>query len=205
MENYCTIYLVRHGETEWNVENRMQGHLDSALTENGIKQIEGTANKLKDIKFDAIFSSDLSRTQKTAEIIKLDRDILIQTSHLLRERSFGSFEGVLSEEYRKTVRDKLEEFQKLTEEEQWDFKMADDVETNGALVTRFLIKIREIALAYPNQNVLIASHGGIIRNFLLKIGYKKRSELRAGDFKNGSYIKFLSDGVDFVLKEVNNE
>ncbi|MBI2630816.1 histidine phosphatase family protein [Candidatus Nomurabacteria bacterium] len=56
--NYCTLYLVRHGETEWNVKKITQGQSESTLTENGIRQAEETAEKLKDIKFDAIFSSD---------------------------------------------------------------------------------------------------------------------------------------------------
>ena len=81
-ENYCTLYLVRHGETEWNVKKINQGQSESALTEVGIEQAKETGEKLKHIKFDAIFSSDLSRTQRTAEIIKLDRELVIKTSEL---------------------------------------------------------------------------------------------------------------------------
>ena len=76
--NLCTLYLVRHGETEWNVKGITQGQTNSSLTENGKQQALNTANDLKNINFDAIFSSDLTRTQDTAEIIKLDRDIMVR-------------------------------------------------------------------------------------------------------------------------------
>src|SRR3989339_819938 len=143
-ENYCTLYLVRHGETEWNVKKINQGQSESFLTEKGIEQAKETAERLKDIKFDAIFSSDLSRTQRTAEIIKLDRELIIQTSQLLRE----------------------------------------------------------IAVVYPGKNVLVVSHAGPIRNFLVKIGYAERKALAGGTFKQGGYVKVFSDGVDFFVKEV---
>ena len=107
-ENYCTLYLVRHGETEWNNKSITQGQSESVLTQTGIEQAEVTAVNLKDIHFDAIFSSDLIRTQETAKIIKLDRDIVIQTSRLLRERNYGRFEGKHSSEFREALKEKLD-------------------------------------------------------------------------------------------------
>src|SRR3989338_5578598 len=97
------------------------------------------------IKFDAIFSSDLSRTQKTAEIIKLNRELVIQTSELLKERAHGSFEGKHADVFKNTLKEKLEEREKLSGKEYHSFRLAPDVETDEELVTRFLIKLREIA------------------------------------------------------------
>jgi broad specificity phosphatase PhoE len=201
-KNLCTLYIVRHGETEWNVKGITQGQTNSSLTENGIQQARDTANDLKDINFDAIFSSDLTRTQHTAEIIKLDREIIIQTSRLLRERSFGSFEGKHRDDFLESLREKILEFNKLSEEESWIFRLADDVETDEELVDRFILKLREIAVAYPNKKVLVVSHGGPIRMFLVKVGYAAKSELTGGTFKNGAYVKVLSDGVDFFIKDI---
>ena len=177
-ENYCTLYLVRHGETEWNVKKINQGQSESALTEVGIEQAKETGEKLKHIKFDAIFSSDLSRTQRTAEIIKLDRELVIQTSELLKERTHGSFEGKHANVFKNTLKEKLEEREKLSGKEYHSFRLASDVETDEELVTRFLIKIREIAVAYPNANVLVVTHAGCIRQFLIHIGYAERKALR---------------------------
>jgi len=201
-KNYCNIYLVRHGETEWNVLKMTQGQTNSELTENGIEQAKEAAKKFKDIKFDAIFSSDLTRAYRTAEIIKLDRDIIIQTSKLLRERNYGRFEGKHSDEFREILKDKILERQSVADHEYSSFKLAPDVETDDELVTRFIIQLREIAVAYPNKTVLVVSHGGCIRNFLTKIGYMTRKELPSGSFKNAGYVDFFSDGVDFFIKEV---
>lgn len=201
-KNLCTLYLVRHGETEWNVKGITQGQTNSSLTENGKQQAKVVADEFKNIKFDAIFSSDLTRTQNTAEIIKLDREIIIQTSKLLRERSFGNFEGRHGDEFRESVKEKLLEREKLSEEEGWSFRIADGVETNKELFDRFILQLREIATVYPSKTVLVVSHGGPIRMFLIKLGYVKNKELTGGSFKNGGYVKILSDGVDFFIKDV---
>lgn len=200
-KNYCTLYIVRHGETEWNVKGITQGQSESHLTEKGITQAKEAAEKLKDVKFDAIFSSDLSRAHRTAEIIKLDRELVIQTSKLLRERSYGSFEKKHSDELKNTLKDKLKEKDSLMGNEYLSFRLAPDIETDGELITRFLIQLREISVAYPDKNVLVVTHAGCIRNFLVKIGYIERKNLPGGSFKNGGYIKLLSDGIDFFVKE----
>jgi 2,3-bisphosphoglycerate-dependent phosphoglycerate mutase len=201
-ENYCTLYLVRHGETEWNVKKITQGQSESYLTQNGIEQAKEIGNKFKDIEFDAIFSSDLTRTKDTAEIIKLDREIIIETSKLLRERYCGSFETKHSDLMKSTLKDKLIELEKLSDEEKWSFELHKEVETDEALVSRFILKLREIAIAYPEKTILVVSHGGPIRMFLQKTGYAARKDLPGGSFKNAGYVKVLSDGINFILKEV---
>lgn len=201
-ENYCNLYIVRHGETEWNVKNIIQGQSNSNLTEKGIEQAKKTGGELKDVNFDAIFSSDSTRAHNTAEIIKLDRELIIETSHLLRERNFGKFEGKHGDEFMEAFREKLKEKETLSDEEGWNFTVADDIETDEMIVSRFIIKLREIAVAYPNKTVLVVSHGGPIRMFLAKIGYAKREELVGGSFKNAGFVNVLSDGVDFILQSV---
>jgi 2,3-bisphosphoglycerate-dependent phosphoglycerate mutase len=200
--NFCTIYLVRHGETEWNKEGIVMGQSDSPLTEKGIAQAEATAQELKDIHFDTIFSSDLHRTHRTAEIINLERQIAIQTSKALRERTFGHFEGTSYEEFEKRFQVLTNKVNQLTELEQKRFKYADDVESDEEVISRFITKLREIAIAFPAKTVLVVSHGGCIRTFLMHTGYVKYGELPPGSFANAGYVKVLSDGVDFVIKEV---
>jgi broad specificity phosphatase PhoE len=201
-KNYCTLYLVRHGETEWNAKKVNQGQSESFLTEKGIQQGKETAERLKNISFSEIFSSDMVRTQKTAEIIKLDREIIIQTSKLLRERSYGRFEGKHFDVLKNTLKDKLKERENLPENKYSSFRLAPDIETDEEVVSRFLIKIREIAVAYPKKNVLVVSHAGCIKNFLIKIDYIERKALLGWHFENGGYVKVLSDGVNFFVKEV---
>lgn len=202
MQNHCTIYIVRHGETEWNVAKINQGQSESILTPKGILQAKETGEKLKDIHFDAIFSSDLSRCTDTAKIINIDRELVIETSKLLRERTYGRFEGLHDSVYKATIKEKLEEREALTEEEYVKFKLHEDVETDEELVQRFMLKLREIAVAYPNKTVLVVGHAGCIRNFLIHLGYFARKDIPGGSFKNAGYLKLESDGVNFFIKEV---
>jgi len=202
-KNYCTLYLVRHGETEWNKNHTVMGQMDSPLTSEGIKQVEATAEELKHIHFDAIFSSDSPRTQRTAEIIKLDRQLAIRTSKLLRERNFGHYEGKPSADYHEAVKHLLAEKEQLTEQERWKFRFGDDMESDEELADRFIVQLREIAAAYPGKTVLVVTHGGCIRMFLIKSGYVKYGQLPGGAFRNAGYVKTLSDGVDFMIKKVD--
>lgn len=200
LDTYCTIYLIRHGETEWNVKQLIQGHADSPLTALGIEQVTGRAHALADVHFDAIFSSDANRALQTAEIIKLNRDIVVQASQLLRERSHGSFEGVHYDEYRERLKDKLAERDGLSPSEQDTFQIAD-IETDRDLTTRLLVQLREIALAYPSKNVAVVTHGGCLYMLLIRIGYIERRDFSFSSIQNAACIKILSDGVNFFVKE----
>lgn len=92
------LYLTRHGQTEWNVENRFQGWSDSPLTEKGIRQAKDLAKRLRGISFDAIYSSPAGRALQTAEILRDGRDIEIREHPDLREMGLGDWEGMRSEE-----------------------------------------------------------------------------------------------------------
>jgi broad specificity phosphatase PhoE len=201
-DNFCTLYLVRHGETEWNKNGIIQGQLDSPLTNEGIKQVQQIANELKDIHFDAIFSSDLHRAYKSADIINIERQLVIQTSKALRERSWGHYEGTSREEYWKKFQHLMDKVKELSEKEQTKFKFDYDIESEEDVIGRFFTQLREIAVAYPSKNVLIVSHGGCLRTFLTHLGFAKYGELPMGSFSNAGYIKVLCDGIDFFIQEV---
>jgi len=87
------LYLIRHGETDWNKENRLQGNIDIQLNEEGLRMARETAERFSDIHFDKIFSSPLNRAYTTAKIICENQVDLIQKDDRLREISFGSGEG----------------------------------------------------------------------------------------------------------------
>lgn len=202
--NYCTLYVMRHGQTEWNIKNIIQGHLDSPLTDEGVEQAKQAAVKLKDIHFDAIFSSDSLRAKRTAEIIKMERNLAIQTSHLLRERSFGKYEGMPWEKYREALEESLEKWEKLSKEEQWTQSFDNDnIESNHKLISRFIAFLREIAVAYTGKQVLIVGHGGTLRLLLVHLGWAIEEELPKGSTKNTAFVKLESDGIDFFIKEVD--
>lgn len=92
------IYIMRHGETVWNTEKRLQGGTDIPLNENGIRLAEITSEKLLNINFDKIYTSPLKRAYTTAEIIAAGRNIPIYKNPLLKEISFGEWEGIRDKE-----------------------------------------------------------------------------------------------------------
>ncbi|MEA3355197.1 MAG: histidine phosphatase family protein [Patescibacteria group bacterium] len=201
LKKYCTIYLVRHGQTDWNLKKKMQGHKDIPLNKNGIKQAQQAAKRLAKIKFDEAFSSDLSRAKQTAEIIALEHKLTIQTSKALRERSFGDFQGKTGVQYRQALKTTLDKYESLTDKEKLKFKMPYKIENWEKVMVRFISFLRKIAISYPQKTVLVASHGGLIRHFLIKLGFAENNQLPWGSVENLATIKLLSDGVDFFVKE----
>lgn len=88
------IVLVRHGETDWNVEKRLQGHIDIPLNQVGVRQAAAMGRALAGETFDAVFASDLQRAVQTAAVIATPRTMTVQQDAGLRERCFGAFEGL---------------------------------------------------------------------------------------------------------------
>ncbi|MCG6893261.1 MAG: histidine phosphatase family protein [Desulfobacteraceae bacterium] len=89
-----TLMAVRHGETTWNIQDRVQGHGDSPLTETGRQQIRELARRLRDVDFDTLISSDLGRARQSAALIVEATGHAVHTDARLRERNFGILEGM---------------------------------------------------------------------------------------------------------------
>ena len=90
------IYFIRHGETDWNIVKRLQGATDIPLNENGEALARETAEGLKEIPFDMVFTSPLKRAYRTAEIVKGNREIPLIIEERIREICFGDYEGLVS-------------------------------------------------------------------------------------------------------------
>lgn len=191
--SYCTLYIIRHGQTEWNVKKILQGSKNIPLNQEGEKQARDLRGVFKNIKIDAVFSSDLIRAKRTAEIIALEKKLAVETTKLLRERRYGRFEGKKAEA--------LAEFDKmkdaLSKQERFKFKPYPDVESDEELISRVITFLREISISYIEKVVLIVSHGGLMAALLRHLGM----DLPHGAIGNNAFIKLLSDGVDFFIKE----
>ncbi|OGK13319.1 hypothetical protein A2861_02780 [Candidatus Roizmanbacteria bacterium RIFCSPHIGHO2_01_FULL_38_15] len=197
MTKLTTIYLVRHGETDWNVQNLLQGQTDIHLNKKGIKQSQEFAKKVKKVKFDAVFSSDLVRARRTAEIITLDRKLAIETRKVLRERFFGKYEGMPRREFYKLFTN----WEKLSEKEKFRFKLSEDIESEEEAAIRLITFLREVAVGYAGMTILIVAHGGLMKALLIHLGYATAE--KPVRMKNNGFILLESDGVDFFIKEVN--
>lgn len=197
MTDLTTFYLVRHGETEWNVKGLIQGTADSPLTPQGISQAKNLAKKFNDIRFDLVFSSDLLRAKRTAEIIAEEKKLANSTTKLLRERYFGPLEGksnVLFKEWDDAL-------QELAEDERYSYKHLGVVESDKEVIDRFMVFIRELAVRFPGKKVLAVTHGGIIRTILKRLGNLENIP-KHGAVGNTAYIKLLTDGSDIFIKDI---
>ena len=143
------IILVRHGQTDWNVQDLLQGRSDIELNENGKRQTIETANKLVQMNIDAIYVSPLRRTMDTANQINKTRNLKLNIENRLIERGFGNYEGQSKVEFRKY----------------WNFEsnMSDNgVEPIKELFERVYVLLKELNEKYTeNETVLLVTHNGV--------------------------------------------
>jgi len=198
MNNLTTIYVVRHGTTEYNEKHIIQGLSDSPLTENGKKGIQELSKKLKDVKFDYIYSSDLGRTMQTAEILALEHNLAIQANKLLRERNFGELDGKPSENFQPYL-DAIKLLK--TNTEKINYKHSSEIESNEEVVTRFFTFLKEAAILEPGKILLVVTHGGVIRSILTRTGYASYDQVVHGKILNGAYLVLETDGTVLEIKK----
>lgn len=195
----CTIYIVRHGRTDWNDKKLVQGHTDIPLNLEGQNSAKELAKQFRNIKFDKVYSSDLLRAKETAEIIALEHKLAVETTKALRERNFGELEGkshAVSQEI-----DKL--LDSLEDEIRYSYKFSSNMvmENDEEVMNRFITFLREIAVAHPGKTILVATHGGPMWMFLVKLGfYSYKGYVSVA---NLAHIKLESDGVVFFIKETS--
>jgi broad specificity phosphatase PhoE len=136
------LLLVRHGETDWNAEGRLQGHTDRPLSDYGRDQARRLAEELAGEEFAAIYASDLARARETAEIVGARLGLPVTLDPELREKDWGTWEGLTSME-----RVGVELVGESTEQHQ----------------KRMLQALARIAAKHPDERVVVVTHGGSMR------------------------------------------
>ena len=152
------IYITRHGETEWNVAGRIQGHTDVSLSERGQEQARMLARRLSTVPIDAVYSSDLSRAAETARVALGERDVPITFTEELREYNKGVFEGLTEAEYR----EKYPELYEPSMVNDLDFAPPGG-ETIRETSRRLAGIVQRVKDAHLDQSTLIVGHGGSLR------------------------------------------
>ncbi|GAB7388922.1 histidine phosphatase family protein [Bacillaceae bacterium] len=150
------IYLVRHGETSWNRERRIQGQSDIPLNENGIEQAKRLARRFKDVPLAAIYTSDLLRAKKTAEIVAAFHGIVPVAFSDLRERKYGMWEGLTLQEIRL----------RYPGDDSVEIGGKYGIETLAEMQRRIAARLSMIARAHRGEAVMVVSHGSLINAFL---------------------------------------
>ncbi|MEC7886531.1 MAG: histidine phosphatase family protein [SAR324 cluster bacterium] len=152
------IILIRHGETEWNSQKRMQGHSNSDLSEVGMGQIQALGELMKNVSFDHIYSSDSLRTRQTAEAITQYSGHTLQFDQRIREKNLGVFEGLTSTE----AKERHPEIYRLFKTAGANY-VIDEGESTQQLLERALEFIEEIRRRHPQERVVMVTHGGVVR------------------------------------------
>ena len=152
------IILIRHGETEWNSQQRMQGHSNSDLSSVGQAQIQALGQWMKNVPFDLIYSSDSLRAKQTAEAITQFSGHDLQFDQRLREKNLGVFEGLTSEEARERHPEVFRLFKTAGSK-----YVIDEGESTQQLQDRALEIVEEIRIKRPEERVLMVTHSGFIR------------------------------------------
>jgi len=183
------IYLIRHGQTDWNTEGRLQGHTDIHLNDQGIEQALKLKEKLALINFSAVVSSDLARAHKTAELVLEPRQLGIITTPELRERSLGRWEGFLWSEYNQWLKEKVS-LESLTKDEYVAFKAEKNIESYDEVYTRVKNCITSNAASLKGSTVLFASHGGVLAAVLYNLDFRPGHRWLVN---NCGYIKLRVD------------
>jgi uncharacterized phosphatase len=151
------LYLVRHGETDWNLQHRIQGITDIPLNETGRAQAAATGELLARRRWDAVISSPLSRAHATASIMaralsKVQPDLPAPTTNdALVERNYGVAEGMTDQQIESRFPGEAS---------------VDGQEARSSVVARVIPALMEIAETYAGQAVIVVSHGGVIRSVL---------------------------------------
>ena len=207
MKEKLKLYIVRHGQTEWNVQEKFQGQLNSPLTEEGKVKIRKTATELADIEFEAVYTSKLGRTVGTAEIIlesnniekrKNDNEKLkLQKLSELNEIYFGEWQGMTFAEI----------FVKFPEEAHnyfYDVKNYCAGNVKGEELQdglkRFLRGLNKIVEENNSGSVLVVTHGTVLELFFNYIENKEANDLDERKLiGNGEYKVFTYENGKYFI------
>lgn len=159
------IYLVRHGETEWNKEQRSQGcSNDIPLSREGLIQAEALANRLKEENIEIVFSSTLQRAYQTAERIASSHNLEVNKCKEFIEIGFGSWEGMRVPDIQEQYKETFEVWRNTPQ-----LASIPGAESLETLKKRSMGKLYDLIDANPNKNILVVSHGISIKVIITAI------------------------------------
>ena len=194
-----SITVVRHGETDWNVSRQLQGRQNSKLTANGLKQAQLTAEALKGIAFDALYTSDLKRALETTEIINQYHNLEIQIDKSLAERNFGVMEGLTSEE----LKEKYPEIYSNYLARKEDFQIPGG-ESLISFMDRVKQSLENIIRVHEGRHILIITHGGVLDCIIRTLFDYPLSAPRRFSIYNASINRISVTDGEWFLEEWGN-
>ena len=196
-----TFYLIRHGETDWNLHGRWQGHTDIPLNKDGRAQAHRLAARLRAdrVRFDASYSSDLQRAWETAVLVGAALDLVPLPLPALREINVGNWSGLTGAE---VLAHDGENYARYTS--------GEDVARGGGerfldLYTRVVAAVEQLADQQPGRTLALFTHGGPIRALIMHAARDKDGrELRHIHIGNTSITLLIGDRASWQLGPIND-
>lgn len=192
------ILLIRHGETDWNVERRLQGHTDIGLNEQGLRQAEALGQALRGERLDAVIASDLQRALQTAEAVAQWHGLQVQREEGLRERCYGAFEGLVHHEISSRYPESYAS---------WQAREVDAVFPSGERVCesfrhfyqRVIPTILRLGARHSGQRIALVAHGGVLECAYRAANAMPLQTPRNFPVLNASINRFAVDGGELKL------
>ena len=167
------LWLVRHGQTDWNLEKRYQGHTDFPLNATGLKQAELAAQMLGGRRYAALYSSDLQRARITAEIIGAQIGLEVIVDQRLREVNLGAWEGMLVGDIQARYPD------------EWEARQRDRLHVRPPggesvldVATRIWPAVDDLAARHPGDDIIVVSHGLALATVLCRVQHAPLASAR---------------------------
>lgn len=192
------VIMLRHGETLWNREGKMQGHADVELSEHGREQAREVAAELAQYAFDAVWSSPLSRAVETARTVASVQGLDVHVDARLGEINMGSWAGKTWAEVTKAHPEWVE---RLRAGE--DFRRSESGETAEEMARRGTRALHDIAAQHPDQTVLVATHGFFTRVTVASLLGLSGFGRGLGTMSNAHWAELRQDDVGWTLLGYN--
>ncbi|UOQ44780.1 histidine phosphatase family protein [Halobacillus salinarum] len=180
------IYLTRHGQTEWNVEGRMQGTQDSALTSLGVKQAEWLGSSLQSEPMDLIISSSSGRAVKTAELIRGTRNIPLETNDRLKEINLGEWEGRLQSQIQKFFPYEYKHFW-----EEPHLYESTEGEDFAEVIERAGRELEQLALDNEGKTILVVTHAVVLKCLMAYFEEKPVRDVWSGAYMHSTSLSLV--------------
>jgi 2,3-bisphosphoglycerate-dependent phosphoglycerate mutase len=193
MPKMTELILIRHGETAWNRERRMQGQTDTPLSDIGFAQAEAVGRRMAKHEFSALYSSDLSRAYETAAAIARESGREIRRERALRERTFGIFEGLT---YSEMTQRYPEEHARFSQRDP-DYAVPG-AESPRQFYDRSLACLNAIAAAHPDECVVVVTHGMLLDTMYRAARNLPLTEKRDAPLFNASLNTFRREGGAWI-------
>jgi len=189
------IIAVRHGETSWNADSRIQGQRDVALNDTGRWQAQRVGRALAEEAITAVYSSDLERAQATAQSISDLKGIPVIPHEGLRERSFGMFEGRTFDEIHQTWPEHAQNWRKRIPE----WQPPEGGESLIQLRERVTRTMEQLAAKHPGEQIVVVAHGGVLDALYRVATGQEVNSPRTWELPNGAINRLLWTPQGFTL------